>query len=105
MQEPTAGGVGLATAVAAHAYGLPAAAIAGKERGDSRVSRARQVAMYLSYAVFDLTMRQVAKAFGRDHSTVSYACREIEDARLDPNIDRTMDWLEMLLRRSAGMAA
>jgi chromosomal replication initiation ATPase DnaA len=61
--------------------------------------------MYLAYVVLDLTTRQIAKAFRRDHSTVSHACRLIEEAREDPNIDRTMDWLETLLRRSAGMAA
>jgi len=105
FQEPSAGDVGLAATVAAHAYGLPAAALAGAGRGDSRVSRARQVAMYLAHGVLEMTIGQIARAFGRDRSTVSHACRCIEDAREDPNIDRTMDWLETLLRRSAGMAA
>jgi chromosomal replication initiation ATPase DnaA len=105
FSELGTGSIGLATAVAAHAYGLSSAAVASRARGDSKVSRARQVAMYLAYVVLDLTTRQIAKAFRRDHSTVSHACRLIEEAREDPNIDRTMDWLETLLRRSAGMAA
>lgn len=45
------------------------------------LARARQVAMYLAHVLFGLSLEAIARAFGRDRTTVAYACRKIEDWR------------------------
>jgi chromosomal replication initiation ATPase DnaA len=55
---------------------------------------ARQVAMYLTYVGFGLTLARTAIVFGRDRSTVGHACRLIEDRRDDPEFDRWIASLE-----------
>lgn len=42
---------------------------------------ARQLAMYLCHTLLGLTMTQVGQFFGRDRTTVAYACAQIEDTR------------------------
>ncbi len=84
-----------ATAVAGFALGQSMADIAAPSRGRADAAFARQVAMYLTYAGFGMSLARVALAFGRDRSTVSHACRQIEDRRDDPAFDL---WLEQLER-------
>ena len=70
-------------------------------RGRSRVAFARQVAMYLAHVTFGLTLTTVGRAFGRDRTTVAHACRLVEDARDDPEFDRTLELLEAIAKRLA----
>ncbi len=49
----------------------------------ARVVRARQLAMYLSRDLTGLSLAQIAREFGRDHSTVLHAVRAVS-ARLEP---------------------
>ena len=106
MAELTAkdhkGQIGLAQAVAAHAYGL---ALDDLNGGGEEAGRARQVAMYLARVVLRLGLRETGRGFGRDHKTVFHACRRVEEAREDPAFDRTVEWLETLVRRAAGAQA
>ncbi len=62
-------------------------------RGSPAEARARQVAMYLLRASLGMSLSRVARAFGRDRSTVSHACHVIEDLRDDPDFDL---WVEQL---------
>jgi len=55
---------------------------------------ARQIAMYLAHVGFGLSMAEVAKAFGRDRTTVVHACHLIEDRRDDSRFDVMLDHLE-----------
>ncbi|MFL5238020.1 MAG: helix-turn-helix domain-containing protein [Rhizomicrobium sp.] len=96
------GEIGLAQAVAAHAYGL---SLRDMERRNRDAGRARQVAMYLAHVVLRLGLRETARGFGRNHMAVAHACRRIEEAREDPAFDRTVEWLETLVRRAAGVPA
>ncbi|MDB5623036.1 MAG: chromosomal replication initiator DnaA [Devosia sp.] len=57
-------------------------------------ARARQLAMYLSHVALGRTLTQVGMAFGRDRTTVSYACALIEDMRDDPRFDNEVCELE-----------
>jgi chromosomal replication initiation ATPase DnaA len=99
-------GLGVAQAVAAHATGVSFEAVAQNgEVSDPKIVRARQLAMYLARMVLKLGLRDTARAFQRAHPTVAHACRRIEEAREDPVFDRTVEWLEMLVRRAAGVAA
>ncbi len=70
-------------------------------RGRSRAAFARQVAMYLAHVSFGLTLTTVGHAFGRDRTTVAHACALVEDARDNPEIDRTLELLEAIVKRLA----
>lgn len=58
------------------------------------VARARQLAMYLSHVMLGRTLAEVGEAFGRDRTTVSYACALMEDLRDDPRFDAEVADLE-----------
>ncbi len=66
----------------------------GHTRGDSSVARNRQTAMYLAHVVCGLNFTEIGIAFARDRTTVSHACRLVEDRRDDPYVDRCLDSLE-----------
>jgi len=48
-----------------------------------RKAGARQLAMYLCHVLLGMTMTQVGQFFGRDRTTVAYACAQVEDGRDD----------------------
>ncbi|MDP3492610.1 MAG: helix-turn-helix domain-containing protein [Hyphomonadaceae bacterium] len=89
----------IAVAVAAGACGARADAVAGGGR-EIRVAFARQVAMYLASVGFGMSLGRVARAFGRDRSTVRHACRVMEERRENPGFDRWMDALEASVARA-----
>lgn len=76
---------------------VPLRDIMGRSR-EARACRARQIAMYVANVVCGVGMTACAHAFGRDRSTVSYACHRIEDERDDPDFDRRLDVLERLIQ-------
>ncbi|MCV0396153.1 MAG: chromosomal replication initiator DnaA [Rhizobiaceae bacterium] len=85
--------------------------ISGRElrrtgRSGNDVSRVRQIAMYVAHTQLGLTMRQVGRGFGRDRTTVLYACHLIEDMRDDEDFDRILSTTERITRaafRATGM--
>lgn len=64
-------------------------------------ARARQLAMYLTHVVLGETLTDIGLAFGRDRTTVSYACNLVEDMRDDVEFDRQVTKLEMRLQAMA----
>jgi chromosomal replication initiation ATPase DnaA len=90
--------MGMAQAIVAHAYDVKLDDLTAATRGDPRAARARQVTMYLAHVVFGMNFCEIARAFGRDRSTALYACHRIEDLREDPDCDRSIGWLESMLR-------
>lgn len=79
--------------------------VSGKElrrpgRSTLDVTRVRQVAMYVGHVVLRLSMSDVGRGFGRDRTTVLYACHLIEDMRDDADFDRVVATME----RVAGAA-
>jgi len=58
--------------------------------------------MYLSHVVLGQSLTAVGVAFGRDRTTVSYACALIEDMRDDPGFDDEVTRLERLLENTGG---
>lgn len=95
--------MGIAQAMVAHTFGVPMDTLTASATGNGQAVRARQVAMYLCQMVLKLGPREIARAFHRTHPAVLHACRRVEEAREDPGFDRTVDWLETLLRRAAGV--
>lgn len=66
----------------------------------ARVARARQLAMYLTRELTDLSLPAIAQAFNRrDHTTVLHAIRKVERSALeDATVSRTLEELTSQLR-------
>jgi chromosomal replication initiation ATPase DnaA len=89
---------GMTQIVVAHAYGVALADIRAPKRGAPQAAFARQIAMYLAHVVFSMSTTAVARGFGRDRSTACYAIQRVEEMREDPELNRTLGWLEATLR-------
>lgn len=87
------------------ATGVSEAAIMAPNRGTGDTARARQVAMYLLHTSLSASYGEVARAFSRDRTTVSHACRLIEDMRDDPRHDALLSRLEAVLVPAAPVFA
>lgn len=87
-------------ALVAHEKKLPIRLLTHASRGRRAAARARQLAMYLSHVVYGRSLAEIGNAFGRDRTTVSYACALIEDMRDDPNFDDEVCALEQLLENA-----
>lgn len=68
-----------------------------RSRCGLKAARARQLAMYLTHVMLSQSLTAVGQAFGRDRTTVSYACALIEDMREDPGFDAEVCRLEAML--------
>lgn len=84
----------------AEATEVPAALLLADTRCRAEIARARHLAMYLMHVALQRRMEAVAHIFGRHHTTVSYACRAIEDARDDPVFEDMVAGLETALAGS-----
>jgi len=60
----------------------------------------RQVAMYLVHVVYELNHTHIARLFAKDRSTVSHACKVVEDSRDDGVFDLKLIRLENFLRQA-----
>lgn len=88
---------GMTQIVVAHAYGVTLDDLMSPSRVGN-IALARQVAMYLAHIVFSMSMSEVGRGFGRDRSTACYAIQRVEAMRDDPELNRTLGWLEATLR-------
>ncbi|SMQ60940.1 dnaA protein helix-turn-helix [Devosia lucknowensis] len=83
-------------------FNVPPSLIFSATRCRLSVARARQLAMYLSHVILGSSLTAVGIAFGRDRTTVSYACGLIEDMRDDPVFDAELTALEAQLQTCEG---
>ncbi len=90
----------LAAGVASYGLEVPVEEIIDSSRGSAPAAFARQVAMYLCHVAFELSLARIARAFGRDRSTVAHACHQIEDRRDHPGFDGWIGALEGMLREA-----
>jgi chromosomal replication initiation ATPase DnaA len=81
----------------ANELGVAKSLILHHSRCRVQAARARQIAMYLTHVVMGQSLSAVGMAFGRDRTTVSYACALIEDMRDDQAFDAELDRYEALL--------
>jgi len=84
-------------------FDVEAAALRMQTRGSADIAFARQVAMYLAHVGCGLSLSDTGRLFGRDRTTVAHACSLVEDRRDDARIDRTLDLLEAVVGRLAGV--
>lgn len=73
-------------------------------RSSLGVTRVRQIAMYVAHVMLGLSMREVGQGFGRDRTTVLYACHLIEDMRDDEEFDRIVATTERVVSAAFGHA-
>lgn len=79
-------------------YHLRPADIRGNRR-PANIANPRQLAMYLTRKLTSLSFPEIGREFGRDNSTVQYACRKVEEqAQVDPNLRAELELLERLCR-------
>jgi len=71
-------------------------------RGRLDISRVRQIAMYVSHVSLGMSMRDVGLGFGRDRTTVLYACHTIEDMRDDREFDAIVATAERVISAAFG---
>lgn len=72
------------------------------------IARPRQIAMYLSKELTDRSYPVIGRAFGgRDHTTVMYACRHVEDLmeRYPRQIGEPVEYLRRFLLNADELAA
>lgn len=95
----------LAVSLVGYAVRIPVEDIVSSTRGSAMAAFARQVAMYLCHVGGGLSLSRVADAFGRDRSTIAYACHQVEDRRDDPHFDDWICSLEQALRATPAQPA
>lgn len=76
---------------------VPLKQLISSSRCKADIALACQIAMYLAHTQFSMAMTEVGLAFKRDRTTVSHACRLVEDKRDDDTFDLTLSQLEALL--------
>lgn len=91
--------------ITAALFNVSSKAIREPGRSTLGVSRVRQVAMYVAHVVLRLNMSDIGKAFGRDRTTVLYACQLIEDLRDDDDFDRIITMTERVALAALGNRA
>lgn len=83
--------------VAEH-YGLRVSDIRGSRR-PANIAQPRQVAMYLTRRITNLSFPEMGREFNRDNSTVQHGVKRIEELiRSDPNLRAEVDLLEKMCR-------
>lgn len=80
--------------IVANVFGVSVKQINSTSRNRAPVAFARQTAMYLSHVVCGLNFSEVGALFHRDRTTVSHACKCVEDHRDDMAFDQGMEFLE-----------
>lgn len=98
-QDELTAAVSLVLGLTSQTFGVPRADLLAKSRSQTEIAFARQVAMYLVHVVFGQSFRDTGDAFGRERTTVAYACSLVEDKRDDAEFDRRLDEMEDSLRR------
>lgn len=91
--------------IAAALFNVSGRELRSPARSVQSVSRVRQIAMYITHVVLGLSMREVGDGFGRDRTTVLYACHQIEDLREDEEFDDIVARVEQVVTVAFGVGA
>jgi chromosomal replication initiator protein len=73
-------------------FGLKLTDLKAKRR-TREISNARQIAMYVTKQLTQMSLSEIGAAFGgKDHATVIYACRQVEEKRSnDETLNKTIE--------------
>lgn len=79
-------------------YSITMAEMKAKRRS-REISIPRQIAMYLTRELTEMSLTQIGAAFNRDHTTVIHACEKVsEDARSDAATANLLEDLRRAVR-------
>lgn len=59
-------------------------------KGGRDIARLRQITFYVAHVILEVSMRDIAMAFGCDRTTVRHACHLVEDLRDDHEFDQVV---------------
>lgn len=71
-------------------------------RSRAPIAATRQLAMYMMHVVLGRNLTQVGAFFGRDRTTVAYACMRVEDMRDDEGFDTQIENIEVAYEQALG---
>ncbi len=91
-------GCRLTVLLAADAFQVSLSGIIAATRGSPKSAHARQAAMYLAHVALGISLSAIGTFFGRDHSTIAHACRQVEDRRDDASYDAMIAELALAAR-------
>ncbi len=75
-------------------YGLTIGDLTGKVRR-KEIARPRQIAMYITRTMTNMSLPQIGAFFGRDHTTVIHSCREVaNDMQATPSFRTVVDEIQ-----------
>ena len=80
------------------ATGVPAKEVFNTKKRANAVVRARHISMYLAHTGLGWPLERVGAAFRRDRTSVSNACKRVEDWRSAEVFDQQLADLEACLR-------
>lgn len=95
----------LTFAAVAMEFSVPELCRAEHSLRKGQICYVRQIAMYLLHTIFELNMTRTAELVSRDRSTVSHACRVVEEGRDDPVLNAKISRLETFLSRACDLQA
>jgi chromosomal replication initiator protein len=96
-QDPQTPSIAAIQGAVSSVMGVPQAALLSSSRATA-VSRARQLAMYLSREMTSLSLADIARQFNRDHTTVLHATRAVSSRRAgDADLSDTIHRVRELL--------
>lgn len=75
------------------------------KRHGRAIARVRQIGMYIAHTTLGMRMVDVATGFGRDKSTVMYACHLVEDMRDDLEFNQIVARVEQIVRAAFHLGA
>jgi hypothetical protein len=90
----------LAIAAVSLEFGVTELDLKSPKNQSRHIRFVRQVAMYLVHVVYELNHTHIARLFAKDRSTVSHACKVVEDSRDDGVFDLKLIRLENFLRQA-----
>ena len=80
----------LITRIVAGEYRISLKRLFAGGRGNKKESLARHITVYLLHTLLSLSYKEISFVFGKDRTSISYACRIIEDLRDDPRFEERM---------------
>jgi chromosomal replication initiation ATPase DnaA len=80
--------------IAAALFNVPGRELRRAGRSQAEIVRVRQIAMYVAHVALRISMKDVGRGFGRDRTTVAYACHTVEDLRDNEEYDRLVAMTE-----------
>ncbi len=86
--------------VIANAHHMSISELFHHTRSRAPIAATRQLAMYMMHVVLGRNLTQVGVFFGRDRTTVAYACMRVEDMRDDEKFDTEIENIEIIYEQA-----